>query len=60
MAELIAWGQLRTGGWRGAAPIDDLMAWARLRDWTAPLLKLAFGAARESVAAWAASRGSAP
>lgn len=52
MAELIAWAQLRTGGWQGAAVIDDLRAWGAARNWTAPLLALAVKAAKATDSAW--------
>jgi uncharacterized protein (DUF2252 family) len=59
MAELIAWAQLRSGGWRGSAAIDELMAWGGNRDWPAPLLALATRAAKTAIQAWAAARPAA-
>ncbi|TDQ82007.1 uncharacterized protein (DUF2252 family) [Dongia mobilis] len=56
MAELIAWAQLRTGGWRGSATIDQLMAWGGNRDWPAPLLALATRAAKSAIQAWAGAQ----
>lgn len=57
MAELIAWAQLRVGGWQGSATIDDLRAWGRARDWARPLLALAAAAARETLAIWTEAHG---
>lgn len=53
MAELIAWAQLRAGGWQGSATIDELRAFGRAGDWTRPLLALAVKAAQAGEAAWA-------
>lgn len=52
MAELIAWAQLRTSGWQGAAVIDELRAWGAARDWSVPLLALALNAAKATDSAW--------
>lgn len=59
MAELIAWAQLRTSGWRQAAAIDDLRHWGGRRDWVQPLLALAAAAAKETESAWQAERAAA-
>ncbi|MBL8708752.1 MAG: DUF2252 family protein [Rhodospirillaceae bacterium] len=52
MAELIAWAQLRSGGWQEGAGIDRLMEWGRRRDWPGPLLKLAGDSAKAARSAW--------
>lgn len=55
MAELLAWAQLRTSGWRGGAVIDDLAAWGTDKDWAVPLLALAVKAAKATESAWTAA-----
>ena len=41
MAEIIAWGQLLSGGRQGSAIADDLIAFAQAIEWHQPLLKYA-------------------
>ncbi|WP_374652349.1 DUF2252 family protein [Dongia sp.] len=56
MGDLVAWAQLRAGGWQGGATIDDLMRWAGGRRWKSdsaqPLLDLADAAAKASNKSW--------
>lgn len=41
MGQIVAWGQLRSGGRQGSATADELMAWAQGRTWQAKLLEAA-------------------
>lgn len=55
-ASVVAWGHLRAAGRRGAAPIEELIAFARRRDWQRPVLHAAEAMARRSMAEWEAFR----
>jgi uncharacterized protein (DUF2252 family) len=41
MGEVVAWGQLRSGGRQGSATTDEAIAFARRDDWRGPLLAYA-------------------
>lgn len=54
MGELLAWGQLRAAGRRGAANGDALVEWAHTDDWIAPTIAFAQTTAIEVRADWKA------
>lgn len=47
-----AWAQLRSGGWRGAASTDDLIAFAARKKWQRQLAQAAADMAAQVVADW--------
>ncbi len=52
LGEVVAWGNLRAAGRRGAALPDDLMRFGTDRDWAIPLLQAARDAARRTEEHW--------
>jgi uncharacterized protein (DUF2252 family) len=54
MAELSAWGQLRSGGRQKSSIADELIAFGNRRDWQLPLIELATQCEAQVIADWKA------
>ncbi|MFM0202821.1 DUF2252 domain-containing protein [Paraburkholderia fungorum] len=52
MAELSAWGQLRSGGRQKSSIADELIAFGNRRDWQLPLIELATQCEAQVIADW--------
>ena len=56
MGEVVAWGQLRSGGRRGSATTDQAIAFAERTDWRGPLIAYARAYAGSVERDWRAFR----
>ncbi|NDJ14877.1 MAG: DUF2252 domain-containing protein [Acidobacteriia bacterium] len=52
LGQVVAWGNLRSAGRRGAGLPDDLVRFGQSRDWATPLLQAARDAARRTEDQW--------
>ncbi|HKB81812.1 MAG TPA: DUF2252 domain-containing protein [Burkholderiales bacterium] len=61
MGSIVAWGQLRSSGWRGSAITEDLIAFGHaVESWRPALIELAQNFAKQVEADWRAFRDSPP
>lgn len=52
MGELVAWGQLRASGWRGAVVREELSGLGKNTRWTKGLVELAVQRSRLATKQW--------